>query len=76
MNYHEYHSKVVGSLIQHGVDFMIGFNSHADVFIAKYQEFLPEVSAIGHSPEWRQWLEQNRELNIQLYNDLKTANLL
>jgi hypothetical protein len=76
MNNSNYRLKVVGSLIQKDVEFMRDFNSEANQFIQKWNEFSLEISENGYSEDWENWLSENKTQVTNLYNDLKTANLL
>jgi hypothetical protein len=63
-----------GYLVQHGVDFMIGFNENADAFVSAYNTYLPEVIEEGYSQGWSTWLRQNKNLVSTLFDDLSAAN--
>jgi hypothetical protein len=65
-----------GKLVQFGVDYMIGFNSFADLFVIKYNEFKAEIMEFGYSDDRRKWVTQNKNEIIQLYDDLNSSGLI
>ena len=72
----EYRYKIIGKMIQNGIDYMEGFNTHADLFYVKWQEVKPQIDQTGNSTEWNLWLDTNKEANINLYEELKQQGLI
>lgn len=65
-----------GSIYQFGVDFMSGFNSDADAFIAAYNQHKNTILQQGYSKDWEEWKENNQDLIIRLHDTLDAANLI
>lgn len=65
-----------GSLVQFGVDYMVGFSQFSDEFIGKYYEYKPDIIEDGYSPDYQMWIRQNKTSIVQLYNELNYLGLI
>lgn len=72
----DYKYRIIGTMIQNGVDYLSDFNPHATEFYNKWIEVKTEIREYGFSKNWNNWLEENKEKNISLYEELKTAGLI
>lgn len=65
-----------GSLYQHDVNFMEGFNSDSEAFLSAYNSHKDEIYTNGYSVAWENWKENNQDLIIRLFNSLNDSNLI
>jgi hypothetical protein len=65
-----------GSLYQYGVEFMEGFDTDADAFLAAYKQYENKIKQSGYSRDWDNWKEDNEDLIIRLFDNLNAAGLI